>query len=248
MIRSLLSANETAKRDLSSMRALCAGGEASPVSLLDRVYAELPNIQFYNAYGLTESQGLVTVLGPEQKYRKLGSVGSVAWLREMRIVDDEDRVLPPGTPGEVVVRGPMVFSGYLHDEAATAAAIRGGWLHTGDVGYVDGDGYLYIVDRKKDMILSGGENIASSEVERVLDLHEAVDEVAVVGAPDERWGEVPVAFIVSRAGVEPEELSQFCQERLAKFKVPARFAFVDSLPRTATGKIVKTELREMALR
>jgi len=247
MIRMLLDANVSAGRDLSSLRVVVAGGEASPASLLDREDSELPNVHFYNAYGLTESQGLVTVLDPEQRRDKFGSVGRVAWLREMRIVDGDDREVPPGTPGEIVARGPVVFPGYLYDEQATSVALRGGWLHTGDVGYLDDDGYLFVVDRKKDMILSGGENIASSEVERVLDKHEAVDEVAVVGMPDDRWGEVPVAYIVSRGGeIDAEELSQFCRQRLAKFKVPVRFHLLETMPRNSTGKVSKAQLREMA--
>jgi acyl-CoA synthetase (AMP-forming)/AMP-acid ligase II len=152
--------------------------------------------------------------------------------------------------GEIVLRGPKVFKGYWKDPEATARTFRGGWFHTGDVGYLDDEGFLYIVDRKKDMIVSGGENIASPEVERVLYEHPAVLEAAVVGEPDERWGEVPVAFVVRRPGaeVDADQLREFCLGRLAKFKVPRRVEFIDALPRNPSGKVLKRELRPWAAR
>ena len=143
------------------------------------------------------------------------------------------------------MRGPKVFKGYWRDPDATATAFAGGWFHTGDIGVRDEDGYLFIVDRLKDMIVSGGENIAGSEVERVLYEHEAVLEVAVVGRPDERWGEVPVAFVVLRPGATatPDELIEHCRAQLAKFKVPKDVTFLDALPRNPSGKVLKRELR-----
>src|SRR4029079_1649878 len=153
-----------------------------------------------------------------------------------------------GEKGEVVLRGPKVFKGYWRDPEATAKAFAGGWFHTGDIGVLDGDGYLYIVDRLKDMIVSGGENIASSEVERVLYEHDAVVEVAVVGRPDERWGEVPVAFVVRTvtATTTGDELIEHCRSQLAKFKVPKDVVFIDELPRNPSGKVLKRELRTQA--
>jgi acyl-CoA synthetase (AMP-forming)/AMP-acid ligase II len=147
-----------------------------------------------------------------------------------------------------VLRGPKVFTGYWKDPGATAAAFRGGWFHTGDIGSVDADGFLYIVDRKKDMIISGGENIASPEVERVLYEHPAVLEAAVVGRPDPRWGEVPVAFVVCRAGAgaTEDEIREFCRARLARYKVPRAVQFIDALPRNPSGKVLKRVLRELA--
>jgi acyl-CoA synthetase (AMP-forming)/AMP-acid ligase II len=143
------------------------------------------------------------------------------------------------------MRGPKVFKGYWRDPDATAAAFARGWFHTGDIGMRDEDGYLFIVDRLKDMIVSGGENIASSEVERVIYEHAAVLEAAVVGRPDERWGEVPVAFVVVRAGapVTPDDLIEHCRSQLAKFKVPKAVTFLDALPRNPSGKVLKRELR-----
>jgi acyl-CoA synthetase (AMP-forming)/AMP-acid ligase II len=154
--------------------------------------------------------------------------------------------VPEGEVGEVCLRSPAVMSGYWHDPDATAAAFAGGWFHTGDIGVIDGDGFLTIVDRLKDMIVSGGENIASSEVERVLYEHEAVVEAAVVGRPDERWGEVPVGFVVlqERASVTGDELVEHCRTQLAKFKVPRDVLFIDVLPRNPSGKVLKRELRD----
>jgi acyl-CoA synthetase (AMP-forming)/AMP-acid ligase II len=143
------------------------------------------------------------------------------------------------------MRGPKVFPGYWRDPVATAAAFAGGWFHTGDVGVRDEDGYLFIVDRLKDMIVSGGENIAGSEVERVLYEHESVSEAAVVGRPDDRWGEVPVAFVVRRDGsaVTADELLEHCRSQLARYKVPKEITFLDALPRNPSGKVLKRELR-----
>jgi acyl-CoA synthetase (AMP-forming)/AMP-acid ligase II len=153
--------------------------------------------------------------------------------------------VPPGDRGEIVLRGPKVFKGYWRDPEATAQAFAGGWFHTGDIGVRDEDGYLFIVDRLKDMIVSGGENIAGSEVERVLYEHAAVLEAAVVGRPDKRWGEVPVAFVVLREGqtATPDELIAHCRERLARFKVPKDVGFLPALPRNPSGKVLKRDLR-----
>ena len=177
---------------------------------------------------------------------KLGSVGRPCLYLELDIWDEERASAPPGERGEVVLRGPKVFKGYWRDPEATAAAFAGGWFHTGDIGVKDDDGYLYIVDRLKDMIVSGGENIASSEIERVLYEHESVIEAAVVGRPDDRWGEVPVAYVVvsSAATTTSEELVEHCRRQLAGFKVPKDVLFVDALPRNPSGKVLKRELRD----
>ena len=153
--------------------------------------------------------------------------------------------MPAGEPGEIVLRGPKVFKGYWRDPDATARAFAGGWFHTGDVGVRDEDGYLYIVDRLKDMIVSGGENIAGSEIERVLYEHDAVLEVAVVGRPDDRWGEVPVAFVVlsPERSATAEELVEHCRGQLARFKVPKDVTFLEALPRNPSGKVLKRDLR-----
>ena len=186
-----------------------------------------------------------TFLDRDSTVTKLGSVGRPCLYLELDIWDEDGASMPPGERGEVVLRGPKVFKGYWRDPDATNTAFAGGWFHTGDIGVRDDDGYLYIVDRLKDMIVSGGENIASSEVERVLYEHDAVVEVAVVGRPDERWGEVPVAYVVLREGATttPDEFIEHCRGQLARFKVPKAVLFVDELPRNPSGKILKRELR-----
>jgi acyl-CoA synthetase (AMP-forming)/AMP-acid ligase II len=197
---------------------------------------------------LTETVSGDTFLDKGRLLEKLGSVGKPCLHLDVAIWDDGNRPVPAGTPGEIVLKGPKVFKGYWKDEAATAAAFSGGGFHTGDVGIIDDDGYLFIVDRKKDIIISGGENVASLEVERVLYEHPAVLEAAVVGRPDTRWTEVPVAFVSLRPGaqVSEEELMSFCAGKLAKFKTPKAVTFIDSLPRNPSGKILKRELRDRA--
>jgi long-chain acyl-CoA synthetase len=167
---------------------------------------------------------------------------------EVRIVDDEDRFLPPREHGEIVVRGPNVMKGYYKRPEETAAVLRGGWLHTGDMGYLDEEGYLYITDRKKDMIIKGGENIYPSEIESYLTEHPAVLEAAVIGVPDEKYGEDVMAFVVRRPGepVTEAEIMTFCQTRVSRFKSPCRVRFVDALPKTLVGKVQKRELRRLA--
>jgi acyl-CoA synthetase (AMP-forming)/AMP-acid ligase II len=176
------------------------------------------------------------------------SVGRPCLYLDVDIWDEEGKPLPAGEPGEIVLRGPKVFKGYWRDPEATATAFAGGWFHTGDIGVRDEDGYLYIVDRLKDMILSGGENIAGSEVERVLYEHNAVLEAAVVGRRDDRWGEVPVAFVALRPneGATADELIEHCSSQLARFKVPKEIVFIDVLPRNPSGKVLKRELRDQA--
>lgn len=232
--------------DATSLRVVIGGGEKAPVPLLERLHRDWPTVGFYDAYGLTECQGLATFLPAERAVDKLGSVGSPARGREVRLVDDAGNDVPPGVPGEVLVRGPLVFAGYFKDPDATRAAMEGGWLHTGDVATRDDDGFMYVVDRKKDMIRSGAENVASSEIERVIYEVPSVSEVAVVGAPDEKWTEVPVAFVVPRPGerVDAEELLAHCTSRLAKFKVPKAVHVVEELPRTPSGKVMKRILRD----
>ena len=187
-----------------------------------------------------------TFLDRDSTVTKLGSVGRACQYLELDIWDEHGTSLPAGERGEVVLRGPKVFKGYWRDPDATAKAFAGGWFHTGDIGVKDDDGYLYIVDRLKDMIVSGGENIASSEVERVIYEHESVVEAAVVGRPDERWGEVPVAFVVvdPAASTTPEELVEHCRGQLARFKVPKDVVFIEALPRNPSGKVLKRELRD----
>ena len=185
------------------MRLIISGGEKMPIPLIERLQKTFPSAWFADAYGLTETVSGDTFLDRDSIVTKLGSVGRPCLYLELDIWDEQGTSLPAGERGEIVLRGPKVFKGYWRDPDATDAAFAGGWFHTGDIGVRDEDGYLYIVDRLKDMIVSGGENIAGSEVERVLYEHEAVLEAAVVGRPDDRWGEVPVAFVVLRPEPPP---------------------------------------------
>jgi acyl-CoA synthetase (AMP-forming)/AMP-acid ligase II len=245
MVRAILDVPGVAQRDLSSVRVLIAGGEKMPLPFVERLRKTFPRAWFADAYGLTETVSGDTFLDRHSTLSKLGSVGRPCQYLEVDIWDEHGAPVPNGGPGEVVLRGPKVFKGYWRDPEATEKAFAGGWFHTGDIGVVDDDGYLYIVDRLKDMIVSGGENIASSEVERVLYEHPSVAEAAVVGRPHDRWGEVPVAFVVLRPDppTTADDLVAHCRARLAKFKVPKAVAFVDALPRNPSGKVLKRELR-----
>ena len=248
MLRAVLDEPGVEERDLSSVRVIIAGGEKLPIPFIDRLERTFPSAWLADAYGLTETVSGDTFLDRASVRAKLGSVGRACLYLDLEIWDDAGHPVPPGERGEVVLRGPKVFAGYWRDPEATATAFAGGWFHTGDVGVKDADGYVYIVDRLKDMIISGGENIAGSEVERVLYEHPAVLEVAVVGRPHERWGEVPVAHVVLRPGTDPtaDELIEHCRGQLAKFKVPAAVEFLDALPRNPSGKVLKRELRSPA--
>lgn len=245
MLRAVLDEPGIGSRDMSSLRLIIAGGAQLPIPFVERLQTTFPNAWLADAYGLTETVSGDTFLDRASVRSKLGSVGRPCLYLDLQIWDPDGAPVPPGDRGEVVLRGPKVFAGYWRDPDATAAAFAGGWFHTGDVGVVDDDGYLFIVDRLKDLIISGGENIAGSEVERVLEDHPDVLEVAVVGRPHERWGEVPVAHVVARPGTAPtaEELVDHCRPRLAKFKVPADVVFLDALPRNPSGKVLKRELR-----
>src|SRR3954454_3012593 len=246
MVRAILEVPGVEERDLSSVRVIIAGGEKMPIPFIERLRRTFPSAWFADAYGLTETVSGDTFLDRESTITKLGSVGRACQYLELDVWDEHGRPVPAGERGEVVLRGPKVFKGYLRDADATDVAFAGGWFHTGDVGMRDDDGYLYIVDRLKDMIVSGGENIASSEVERVLYEHGSVVDAAVVGRPDSRWGEVPVAYVVVGTGatVTSGELIEHCRAQLAKFKVPRDVVLVDALPRNPSGKVLKRELRD----
>jgi len=247
MVNALLQEDRLGQAELGSLRVIMSGGEKMPEARLKQILDALPNVWFADAYGLTETVSSDTFLPYDAMHAKLGSVGKPLPHQRVRVGDDRGVDVPPGTVGEVLLRGPKVFSGYWRDPEATEKAFVDGWFRTGDLGRLDEDGFLYIEDRKKDMIVSGGENISTPEVERVLYEHPDIIEAAVVGHPDDRWGEVPHAFIVVRAGsaLTPADVIEFCRGRLAKFKIPAYTTIVDGLPRTASGKVVKRELRTM---
>jgi fatty-acyl-CoA synthase len=245
MVRAILDLPGIDQRDLSSVRVLIGGGEKMPIPFIERVQKAFSAAWFADAYGLTETVSGDTFLDSASTRTKAGSVGRACLYLELDIWDESGGSVAAGTTGEVVLRGPKVFQGYWKDPEATRAAFHGGWFHTGDIGYRDQDGYLYIVDRLKDMIVSGGENIASSEIERVLYEHSAVLEAAVVGRPDQKWGEVPVAFVVLKPGTTttPEALEEHCRSQLARFKAPKAIVVIDALPRNPSGKVLKRELR-----
>ncbi|WP_103382424.1 acyl-CoA synthetase [Pseudonocardia dioxanivorans] len=245
MMNAVLQVPDLADRDTTSVRCIIGGGEKMPEPVVRRILEAFPNTWFADAYGLTETVSGDTVLDREHSLSKIGSVGRPIPHVEVRIVDEQGADVPAGELGEIALRGPKVFDGYWRDEEATARAIRDGWFHTGDIGRLDADGFLYVEDRLKDMIISGGENIATPEVERVLYEHPAVLEAAVVAMPHERWGEVPRAVVVLKPGerADAEDIRAFCRDRLAKFKVPVAVDFLDALPRTPSGKVLKRELR-----
>jgi acyl-CoA synthetase (AMP-forming)/AMP-acid ligase II len=204
-------------------------------------------------YGQAESPMTITALardehvvdGDPAKLKRLGSAGVARTDVEVKIFDDLDRELPPGSMGEIVTRSELVMPGYWKNPAATAAALRGGWLHTGDMGMMDAQGYVYILDRSRDMIISGGSNVYPREVEEVLLTHPAVSEVCVIGVPDEKWGESVKALVVARAGSAATEhdLIEHCRAHLAGFKKPKSVEFRSALPKNSYGKVLKRELR-----
>ncbi len=246
MVNAIMALPDIEHRDLSSVRLIINGGEKMPIPLIERIQRTFPAAWFADAYGLTETVSGDTFLDRDSIVTKLGSVGRPCLYLELDIWDEEGTSVPAGQRGEIVMRGPKVFAGYWRDPEATAAAFAGGWFHTGDIGIRDDEEYLFIVDRLKDMIVSGGENIASSEVERVLYEHESVLEAAVVARADARWGEVPVAFVVLRpeAMATSDVLLEHCNAHLARYKVPKAITFLDALPRNPSGKVLKRELRE----
>jgi fatty-acyl-CoA synthase len=245
MVNAIMAVPDLEQRDLSSVRVIINGGEKMPIPLIQRIQRVFPSAWFADAYGLTETVSGDTFLDRDNVLAKLGSVGRPCLHLELEIWDEHGRPMPADERGEIVMRGPKVFKGYWRDPDATAKAFEGGWFHTGDIGLRDEDGYVFIVDRLKDMIVSGGENIAGSEVERVLYEHAAVLEAAVVGRPDERWGEVPVVFVVLRPGMDAtaDDLMAHCRGQLARFKVPQEVTFLDALPRNPSGKVLKRDLR-----
>jgi acyl-CoA synthetase (AMP-forming)/AMP-acid ligase II len=238
---------DLASHDLSALRRLSWGAAPASLTLLRTMMTTFPHAEVVSSFGQTECSPVTCALRGEDSVRKIGSVGTPMTNVEVRVVDDDMRDVPVGEVGEIVYRGPMVMKEYWNNPVATAEAFRGGWFHSGDLVRRDDEGYVYVVDRKKDMIISGGENIYCAELENVVADHPKVAEVAVIGVPDECWGETPVAVVVARDPAEPpstDEIRAFCRERLASYKLPRRTVTVDSLPRNAGGKVLKTELRE----
>ena len=245
MTTALLTCPNRDRYDVSSLRWAIGGGEKTPEARI-RAFSEFfRNARYIDAYGLTETCGGDTFMEAGREIEKIGSTGRPIAHVEIEIRDDAGNRLAAGENGEICLRGPKITQGYWKDPEKTAAAFFGDWFRSGDVGYLDEDGFLYLTDRKKDMIVSGGENIASSEVERVIYQLPQVREVAVVGVPDERWGEKPVAVVVlaENAVLDLPSLAAHCKTRLAGFKVPTQLVIRDSLPRNPSGKVLKRVLR-----
>jgi fatty-acyl-CoA synthase len=242
---SLLRHPDFASRDLRSLQRVYYGASIMPVPVLRELRERLPNAQPYNCYGQTEIAPLATTLRPEEHDARPASCGRPALNVETRVVDPDMNDVPPGTHGEIVHRSPHLLVGYWNKPKETEEAFTGGWFHSGDVGYVDTEGYLYIVDRIRDVINTGGVLVASREVEEALFTHPAVSEVAVVGLPDDKWIEAVTAFVVLRPDrtVEANALIEHARQSLAPFKIPKRVVFVDNLPRNTAGKLLKRELR-----
>jgi len=237
---------QTGGCDLSGVRIAATGASVMPVGLKEKVQGLFPAAGLIDVYGLTEAGPGVTILKPADALRKAGSVGRPLVTLEVRLVDDSGRDVPAGEVGEIIVRGPTVMQGYHGLPEASAQALRDGWLYTGDLARSDEEGYLYLVDRKKDMVNSGGENVYPAEVEAVLLQHPGILEAAVIGVPDSRWGEAVCAVVVPRPGVElgEAEITAFAADRLAGFKKPRRVVFTGALPRNPSGKVLKTVLRD----
>jgi acyl-CoA synthetase (AMP-forming)/AMP-acid ligase II len=231
--------------ETTSLRFVRSG--AAPMTpTLQRVVEERLGVPLVVSYGLSEATCTCT-MNPAGWARRAGSAGLALVDEVVSVIDSEDQPLSPGEVGEVAVRGPNVMAGYLNEPEATAQALRSGWLHTGDMGHLEADGFLFLTDRKKDLIIRGGENISPREVEEVLLAFAAVAEAAVVGAVDREWGEEVVAFLVPKTGRDlvVDELQNFCRERLARFKVPRRIQVVSALPLTSVGKVDKARLRAL---
>jgi acyl-CoA synthetase (AMP-forming)/AMP-acid ligase II len=238
---------DLASYDLSRLRRISWGAAPASTTLLRTMIDSFPQAEVCTAFGQTECSPVTTNLRGEDAIRKIGSVGTPMVGVEVRVVDDDMNDVPRGEVGEIVYRSPMVMKEYWNKPAETAEAFRGGWFHSGDLVRQDPDGYYYVVDRKKDMIISGGENIYCAEVENVLAGHPKIAEVALIGVPDGTWGETPLAVIAPRDPADPPsaaEIEAFSREHLAGYKRPRHVRIVEALPRNPSGKVVKTVLRK----
>ncbi len=234
------------KADLKSLRKGYYGASIMPVEVMREMASRMPDVRLWNLYGQTEIAPLATLLGPDDQLRKPGSCGRPVLNVETRVVDEQMRDVKPGDVGEIVHRSPHLMTGYYKDEEKTEEAFRGGWFHSGDLATVDHEGYISVVDRKKDMIKTGGENVASREVEEAIYRLPGVSEVAVIGVPHPRFVEAVVAVVAPKAGatLDEKQVLEHAHKVLAAFKVPKRVVFAEALPKNPSGKILKRELRE----
>ena len=258
MLKMLMDHEDFHKHDMSSLQVITYGAAPMPVEVIRRAIVEFPNAQFINAFGQTETAATITMLPPEdhmlngspeeveRKLRRLASIGKPLADVEVRIVDENGGDVPGGETGEIVARGDRLMKGYWGQESATAETIRNGWLFTGDLGYMDEDGYIFLAGRARDFIKRGGEMISPEEVEQVLHSHPDIDEAAIIGVPDLDWGERVRALVVARPGCEVDEsdVIEFCRQRMSSFKKPESVIVLSELPRNPLGKVLKRVLRE----
>jgi long-chain acyl-CoA synthetase len=253
MLNALLQHPDLDRYDLSSLKLLTYGASPMPEELLRQAMARFPDIGFLQSYGMTELSPVATCLPPRYHVftgpdaGRIRSAGQAVYNADVAIFDKDDRPLAPGQVGEVCVRGPMVMQGYWRQPELTAEALRSGWMHTGDAGYLDAQGFLFLVDRVKDMIISGGENVYSAAVENVIYQFPGVHECAVIGIPSEQWGEAVHAIVVPRAGavIDTDALLAHCRGQLAGYECPKSVEVrAEELPKSGPGKILKTELRK----
>jgi acyl-CoA synthetase (AMP-forming)/AMP-acid ligase II len=264
MLKQLLDHPNFKKHDLSSLKVITYGAAPMPLPVIKKALEEFPGVSFINAFGQTETASTITALGPEdhfisgtpeereKKLKRLTSIGKPMSDIQMKVIDQETgKTLGPNHVGEILAKGPRVMSGYWKDEEKTKKTIdKDGWVHTGDVGYVDADGYYFLSGRSSDIIIRAGENISPEELENVIRDHPKVEDVAVIGVPDETWGEEPRAVVILKKGVPKSkeveaEIMEYCRQNLASFKRPRTVVFVDDLPRNPMGKLVKKDIRAM---
>jgi acyl-CoA synthetase (AMP-forming)/AMP-acid ligase II len=257
MLKHLMEHPRFSEYDLSSLNVITYGAAPMPLEVIREAIAKFPGARFINAFGQTETASTITMLPPddhvldgspeevETKLKRLTSIGKPLDDVEVEIVDEAGEPVSQGDTGEIVARGSRMMAGYWREESATQETIKGGWIYTGDLGYQDQDGYIYLSGRAKDFIKRGGEMISPEEVEQVLRSHPELDDAAVIGVPDAEWGEEVRAVVVGRAGwVNEEQIIEFCRDRLAGFKRPRSVVFVEELPRNVMGKVLKRDLRD----
>jgi len=258
MLKMLMDHPNFHDHDLSSLEVITYGAAPMPLEVIRRAIDEFPGAHFINAFGQTETASTITALSPEDhflggtpqeielKLQRLSSIGKPLEDVEVRVMDEDGASVAQGEVGEIVARGERLMKGYWHQDEATAETIRNGWLHTGDLGYFDEDGYIFLAGRARDFIKRGGEMISPEEVERVLHSHPCVEEASIIGVPDIDWGERVRAIVVLKDGYEadPDDVIEYCRQRLASFKKPESVVFTAALPRNALGKVLKQELRE----
>ncbi len=243
MLNVMLSVYDENKHDVSTLRWCMSGAAPVPVNLIE-AYVQL-GVEIHQVYGLTETCGPACLIGPADAIRKAGSTGQAFFHTSVKVINAEGELCEADEPGEILVSGRHLMVGYWNREEATAETIRNGWLHTGDIAIQDEEGFIYIQDRIKDMIISGGENIYPAELENVILGHDSVGDVAVIAKPDERWGEIPLACIVkSDPSLTEQDVLDFCNDKMARFKLPRGVVFVEEIPRNPTGKALKRILRE----